>query len=178
MATRAVLGIDPGNTSGWAVVTVERVPRLVMHGIYKLRGASRRQAAAQAVTPTQHIGSIVDELSGEVRLEHAVIEDQYSSPKNLRSGIKIGRSSGRWVEACAAHGLEASFIEASKWQHRILKKLLSGRTATSKQRKRAAQTLVKLRWQIELPPDSADAACMALYEANIQFQKSFLEKVS
>ena len=169
MTVTAVLGIDPGNSTGWAVVTIEPNPRLITYGIYRLTHVSKRQAESQEATPSEQIRVVKGDLFRDhgMAVQAVVLEDQYSSPKNPRAGIKIGRTSGRWLEACAVAGLEVNMVEPSRWQHRLLKGLLPGRTATREQRKRAAKVRAVLAWDVDLPSDIADAAYMALYTATI-----------
>jgi Holliday junction resolvasome RuvABC endonuclease subunit len=100
----AVLAIDPGATSGWAVVTVELQPRVLRCGQLALAGER---------TPTNVVTSVLGDPTCSVT--YAVIEDQYVAV-NKDSAIKLARSAGRWEEACRWHGLRVDYVAAATWQ--------------------------------------------------------------
>ncbi len=150
----AVLGIDPGNQFGLAVVTIEPEPKF-LYGFGDKMNLKRSHGACW----------YVDEcFERKQSITNAVIEDQYlpRGPKaNIDTAIKIGRNSGRWYEACARWGIVIEFIKPAAWQHRQLKGLIRGGHPTRAQRKAAAVEFCRLAWKIDLSEDVADAACMA-----------------
>jgi len=159
---KAVIGIDPGNQFGLAVVSVEAEPRL-LHWFSDKLGLKRSKLPSFWVRAA--ITAVDTDSESRITITRAVIEDQYlpRGPRaNIDTAIKIGRNSGRWQEACEVHGISVEFIKPASWQHAQLKGLLpNGARSTSKQRKVAAVSFCRGAWGEVLSEDAADAACMA-----------------
>ena len=161
MKYEALIAIDPGARSGYAVLTIESSPRLLFADTANLKrynddnSPSRIVELAMDKTINEHGYSLVS----------AAIEDQFVG-KNFATAIKIGRNSGRWEEACRRLHMDVIFIKPASWQHAQLHGLLPpGRAVKSVARKRAASQFVRIAYKQELPQDAADAACMGRYAA-------------
>jgi hypothetical protein len=141
-----VIGIDPGATSGLALVECGRKPVLVWAW------------ARKHPHPT-----------GEIRMLpsgcRAVMEDQYIDVEK-RGGsnvISLARWAGRWLEALDVHDIPVELVAASTWQAAMLKGMRSGRDRAAG--KRAAVEVCRLRWGVTLTQDAADAALIAAWGA-------------
>jgi Holliday junction resolvasome RuvABC endonuclease subunit len=153
---RAILSIDPGETSGIAAVSVGAVPRLLWVGSLQL----------DKETPSSRVNRIMLKVSESVfAISTAYIEKQYVGT-NPHSALIISRRAGRWLEACLAAGLGVEWVSPQTWQSRMLAGLCSGR-AKRKERKAACQHLARLRWGRSLSEDEADAAVMGAYAAEV-----------
>ena len=164
----AVVGIDPGNQFGLAIVTIAAEPKLLYHFTDKLTLKRSR-------LPTDYLNEAIARTFDTAQLAAAVIEDQYlprGEKANVDTAIKIGRSGGRWEEACKVQEIPVEYLKPATWQHRQLKGLIRSVHAKSAQRKAAAQMFAKMAWRQVLGPDSADAACMARVVATrIHFER-------
>ena len=167
--TPVILAVDPGGTAGWAVMTVERNPKLVMWGVFKFQ--------AQA-TPTALVSEILHEVGASgYKLVSVHIEDQYVGV-NPQSALKVGRKAGRWEEAADVAKLPFSYINPQSWQHKTLKGLIRGRSPKRAARKAAAAMYARAAWKCDLPEDAADAACMGRYAAILVIEAGVLEGAS
>jgi len=144
-----ILGIDPGNHSGWAVL--DDHDRLLEHG--ELRFDLKRQPCPSLIVKT---------LSWRYTFTMACIESQYLG-ENPRSCITLAQTAGRWIEACAAAEIPiVVLVDPSTWQHAELS--IRGK-ARRKQRKAASISKCLGLWKIELVDHCADAALIARWAA-------------
>lgn len=146
----AILAIDPGATSGWAVVLVGSSPKLVWSGTFHFCTTPK----GQPVSPTE----LVTYLSREARahgypIQRAAIEDQYLD-KNPNTLKKLARSAGRWEEACAVAQVPCEYVAASTWQSRELGLRGARRDAL----RRAADAKAYGLWSLEGTEHQIDAA--------------------
>lgn len=147
--TTYVIGIDPGATSGLALVECGRKPVLIT------------AKAIRAPRPSVDLGAVLS-VCGTVR---AVIEDQYIdvSKRGGSSVISLARWAGRWLEALDVHGIAPEFVRPSVWQAAMLRGMRAGRDRAAG--KRAAVEVCNLRWGVVLSQDAADAALIAAWGA-------------
>ena len=159
--TRHVIGIDPGVSSGIAVVTLEPVPKLVNH---------------LAVRVDRELPShVLDGLCGH-DIAAVAIESQYVSV-NVASALRLAQIAGRWEEAVLAFGglnfgqlignqpLTTLFwVKPNEWQSHMLSGFVGRRTKRDA-RKKAAKTIALMRWGVKLETDVADAALIAAFQA-------------
>jgi Holliday junction resolvasome RuvABC endonuclease subunit len=154
---KAVLAIDPGETSGLAVVTVEAAPYLRM---VITRAADVQLPMTDIAQILQSEGAQYEgrRANGFPDIESAVIEDQFLgiNPDSLK---KLTRNSGRWEEACIANGLDVRFVMPSVWQTAELGK------GKRDQLKKMAVEKCRGLWGVELESDAADAALLGRYVA-------------
>lgn len=144
----ALLAIDPGATSGLAVLTLEPRPRLLHSETHKFTKAPE--------TPSQ----VVSRLLAAHPITSAVVEDQYQE-KNVQSLKKLARISGRWEEACKVAGLQVVFIYPSTWQSKVLKGVARKRAEL----KQAARMVAASEVGRLLPENEADAFLIGRYVA-------------
>lgn len=144
--TDLLLGIDPGQRSGYAVVTVSRNPDLIDCGTINLKNTSCVMS--------------IDELEEDHgAINHIAIEDQYVGKKNLRSVIVLARGAGRWHEAAEYNGLHVYWINPKSWQSRELDRGSVLRKST----KVASIGKVKGVYKISVNEHEADAILIARY---------------
>lgn len=161
MKYEALIAIDPGIRSGYAVLTIESEPRLLIAGTADLKRPDINNSPSYILELCR--ARTVNEFG--FSLVSGVVEDQFLG-RNPATAIKIGRNSGRWEEACRRLHMDVIFIKPASWQHAQLHGLLPpGRAVKSKARKKAASQFVKLAYKRDLPQDAADAACMGRYAA-------------
>jgi len=148
--TDALLSIDPGNTSGVIVISLDRRPVLLHHEVWKKKERGPR--------PTH----VVTRLLNEYSITVAVIEDQFlkDNPLTLK---KLSRTAGAWEEACLAADLEVRWVDASTWQSKILGRRL-GRVRD--QIIKAYRMIARQDTGITLTPDESAAWCMGRFMAN------------
>jgi hypothetical protein len=144
--TNYIIGIDPGTTSGLALVEVARKPVLVW-------AWARKNA---------HPTSEIRRLPAGTK---AVMEDQYIdvTKRGGSSVISLARWAGRWLEALDVLGIPVELVAASTWQAAMLRGMRAGRDRAAV--KRAAVEVCKLRWGVKLTQDAADAALIAAWGA-------------
>jgi len=161
MKHEALIAIDPGVRSGYAVLSIESEPRLLFAGTANL---SRRDADN---SPSHLVEVARDRTINEfgLSLVSGAVEDQFLG-RNPATAIKIGRNSGRWEEACRRLHMDVIFIKPASWQFAQLHGLIPpGRSVKSAARKRAASQFCELAYHRKLPQDAADAACMGRFAA-------------
>jgi Holliday junction resolvasome RuvABC endonuclease subunit len=165
--TPAVVAIDPGNSSGIAVLTASPAPRLVLHDLFNFSKPRR----GQATTPTEHLARVVTQAIDLGALVLAgVIEDQYVA-KNASSAIALARCAGRWAEACAEQihrrdaAIPVEFIAASHWQRMEIHGATRGRRPKRADLKRASRDVVEQAFGVRIPIDAADAVLLGRYFA-------------
>lgn len=146
-----VVAIDPGNNSGWSIMSVTMWPRLLASGSLKLDKTSPTSCIKEKIKP------ILDTLGDKTMI--GIIEDQYVA-KNIKSSLSLARTSGRWQEALIQIGITPSFVEASEWQSAELS-CPRNRVAL----KAAALAKVKAIFQIDTTTDTADAIMLGRYWA-------------
>lgn len=155
----AVLAIDPGATSGYAVLTIEPNPEILIKGTYRFGKTND--------TPSWIVRDILRKMGSErdyFKIILAVIEDQYldtTSKRNPDTLKKVARNSGRWEEACSDSSLSVEYVMASTWQARELG--LSG--VKREIVKRAAKGKAEGIWKQNFTADAADAALLGRYAA-------------
>lgn len=152
-AVEAVLAIDPGAVSGWALLTVGPSPQPVLTGTLHVT----KPAKHQPETPSALVRLVAEEAAVRcITIVRAVIEDQYLD-KNPDTLKKLARSAGRWEEALVAAGLPVEYLAASAWQSREL----GMRGARREVLRRAADAKAFGMWQLEGPEHLIDAALIA-----------------
>jgi Holliday junction resolvasome RuvABC endonuclease subunit len=147
----AVLGIDPGATSGWAIVSISANPKLLRHGIFKFKDDA---------STVRELTLALDGLEDTVI--KTFIENQFVS-KNIQSTMKICKKAGRWEEASIYHGIDVEYIYPATWQS---KELNGHKRATLK---KASIAKCKGIWNVNLKEDTADASLIGRYAALRQF---------
>jgi Holliday junction resolvasome RuvABC endonuclease subunit len=166
--TDLVLGIDPGKSSGWALVTAESRPELCEHGRVRLD---------KGETPTFALEKIHDTMAGD--LVAVVIESQFVA-LNIKTAIRLAQYAGRWEEAVAAvfPDLTVEWVKPNEWQSSMLKGFAAG-NAKRDERKAASVTVCRVRWKKELDVDVADSALIAAWQAEkIAFDKRLTTPLS
>ncbi len=153
MTKPAVLAIDPGNTSGVVVVSLERVPKLLHHEVWKVK--------SKGPMPSKIVGRLV----GEYDIQQAVIEDQYLN-KNVHSMKKLARTSGRWEEACIVHGLKVRWVQPSKWQSKVIGRIAKDRGPIDK----VMRMIAHQDTRTQLTADESAAWCLGRYSAVLSCQ--------
>ncbi len=172
MKHEALIAIDPGNRSGYAVLTIESEPRLLFSGTVDVTKAGVQHSPSHVLEFAQR--HTLDKHGYSLTM--GVVEDQFVG-KNPATSIKIGRNSGRWEEACRRLFMDVTFIKPASWQHAQLKGLLpKGRGVKSVHRKRAAAQFVQIAYGRKLAQDAADAAVMGRYAAINQTQQSLFRR--
>jgi len=155
-----VIGIDPGATSGWAGVTVEHNPTLLLFDAMAMPKPGTSKDIAFN-TPSAIAGRLIDDFR---RLGHTVvaaaIEDQYLS-KNPDSMKKLARNAGRWEEAWRRLGIPVEWVNAQVWQSA---ELGTSRIDSAEVKRRCAMKVLGL-WRKKVGKHSADAALIARYYA-------------
>lgn len=154
------MGIDPGATSGWAAVTVEHNPALLLFDAMVMP----KPGAPKDIppnTPSAVAEGIVEQFR---RLGHTIvavaIEDQYLS-KNPDSMKKLSRNAGRWEEAWRRLGFPVVWVNAQVWQSA---ELGTSRIDSAEVKRRCAMKVLGL-WRKKVGAHSADAALIARYHA-------------
>jgi Holliday junction resolvasome RuvABC endonuclease subunit len=148
-----VIGIDPGTTTGWAIVE---------HAIPWKYVASGEIELSNQCTATAFLESLLYPNRRPERVMVA-IEDQYLD-KNVATTIKLARMSGRWEEAALHMGLNVKMINPKSWQSSELGK----RSMLRKQIKALARTKVRSLYGplAAASEHSADAVLIARYWAS------------
>jgi len=154
-----ILSIDPGTTSGWAILTVEAAPKLLTYGAIHFPKPRR----GQFKTATEAIEEATKRAKGSII--QTVIEDQFVS-KNMQSALKLARKAGRWEEASEHLGFPVEYVAASSWQS----KELSG--FKRKDLKKGAKAKVKGIWNEDVSEHIADAALLGRWFALRMFYKN------
>lgn len=154
-----VLGIDPGKSSGWALVTVESRPELMEHGRVRLN----KGETPTFVLEKMHDTMVHDTMGGD--LVAVVIESQFVA-LNIKTAIRLAQFAGRWEEACSAvfPDLTVEWVKPNEWQSSMLKGFAAG-NAKRDERKAASVTVCRVRWKKELDVDVADSALIAAWHA-------------
>jgi len=155
-----VIGIDPGATSGWAVLTVEGNPNLLLgDSITWPKAGTKKDLSAN--TPSSVVKSLVESMR---QFGHTVvgaaIEDQFLK-LNVNTMKKIARNSGRWEEACRSQDIPVVWVNPATWQ---AKELGSSRIDSAEVKRRCARKVVGI-WNQRLKQDAADAAIIGRYHA-------------
>lgn len=155
-----VVGIDPGATSGWAVVTVSPGPALVLFDSLAWPKPGERNDTP-ARTPSAIAESVSETLTQTGHTIVAVaIEDQYLS-RNPDSMKKLARNAGRWEESWRRLGFRVEWINTQKWQSA---ELGTARIDSDEVKRRCARKVLGL-WRKEVGKHAADAALIARYLA-------------
>lgn len=155
-----VVAIDPGATSGWAVVTVEPNPKLLASD-----SMTWPKAGTKKDVPANTPSAVAEELVGTLhRFGHVVvavaIEDQYLS-RNPDSMKKLSRNGGRWEEAWRRLGIPVEWVNTQKWQSA---ELGTCRIDSTEVKRRCAMKVLGL-WNQRLSEHATDAAIIARYHA-------------
>ncbi len=153
MTRPSLLAIDPGNTSGVVVVSLERVPKLLQHEVWKIKAKGPRPS------------EIVARLVSEHDIKYAVIEDQYLE-KSVYSMKRLTRTSGRWEEACLVHGLDVRWVQPSEWQSKVIGRIAHVRKQIDKVMKMIAYQDTRT----QLTADESAAWCLGRYSAVLSCQ--------
>ena len=141
----AILAIDPGATSGLAVISVSIHPELLHSETIRVKD----------IDPC----AVIKCLCFDFKIEAAVIEDQYCH-RNVDTLKKLVRNAGWWEQACRCNGMEVTYVMATSWQSSEL-----GRGMKRAQLKNAAKLKAKALWKTDLKSDAADAAMLGRYFA-------------
>ena len=113
----AVFAVDPGNTSGWAVLNVGPDPTLAYFGGINFTLKREQRSACMVLGEMVHVWRNKGWNFGQFPVLVA-IEDQFlkKGPKrNVDTLKKLSRNSGRWQDAACHHGLEVIFVNPSTW---------------------------------------------------------------
>lgn len=153
MATRRVLGIDPGlNTTGYGVVdfTGNKIS-LVEAGV--IRGGSPRTLVSRLTRLHEGVTDIMQTFSPT----EVAIEELYSHYERPRTAILMGHARGVFCLAAGVADLPVVSYAATQ-----VKKILTGSGRASK-----AQVQLAICRELQLkqtpdPPDVADALAIAL----------------
>ncbi len=158
----AVLGVDPGSVSGWALMTIEASPRVIQCGKIEFRQPRRGEyrTASQCVQWA---------LSTPNHVELVAIESQYldSNPKRIGSMIKLCRSAGRWIEAAEEGGLIHWEINPNRWQSAML-----GAKFRRDQLKKICRAVCAQRFGVTAGSDISDAVLIGAYAAVELYHKT------
>ena len=111
-----LLAIDPGQVSGWAVLTIEASPKLISTGKVDFtrplpwdEGDPRIVKSASDVFVRIRVCTQGDTMA---------IEDQYldrGAKENVDTLKKLARNAGRWAEAAAHRGMRVRWIPPITW---------------------------------------------------------------
>ena len=155
-----VIGIDPGATSGWAGVTVDHNPSLLLFDAIEWPKPGTTKDLPPN-TPSAIAECIVESLR---RLGHTVIvaaiEDQYLS-KNPDSMKKLARNAGRWEEAWRRIGIPVEWVNTQVWQSA---ELGTSRIDSAEVKRRCKMKVLGM-WRKKVVNHAADAALIARYVA-------------
>lgn len=138
MRKHKVIGIDPGNKCGIAILD-----------------SDGQIVCVDTWTGKSPFEILPDYDLRGVRL--AVIENVFIG-RNSHSALSIARKVGRWQEALEQRGIQCVFPTASEWQAALLP--ITGRTPSA-DRKALAISLCRNMFDLELDEHSADAALLA-----------------
>ena len=110
-----IIGIDPGSRSGWAVVTVDPNPKLLLHDAVQWpKPGTKKDLAAN--TPHAVVGNVIESVG---RFDHtivcAAIEDHFLG-LNVNTLKKLARNGGRWEEAFRSRGIPVVWVNPQTWQ--------------------------------------------------------------
>jgi len=145
-----LISIDPGATSGVAVLTIEAQPKLRYCGHFKME--------------SNVFIDCIRELCEIFTVTKAVIEDQYLN-KNVNTVKKLSRIVGRWQESLIREGLEPIEIYPQTWQSKELGTTKATRTV----RKKIAQDKAQHLFGRILTQDESDASLLGRYAAIEEF---------
>jgi len=168
--TALVLGIDPGATSGWALVTVAPNPVLATFGKTRL---DKGEVPTRAMTVMSEMGPEHIGLPRSSYVAAMVIESQFVA-LNIKTAIRLAQYAGRWEEACLATfpDIPVQWVKPNEWQTAMLAGAMGGGRAKRAQRKAAAISVCLARWKVKLETDVADAALIAAFVAErMAFEK-------
>jgi Holliday junction resolvasome RuvABC endonuclease subunit len=159
-----VIGIDPGNDGGIAVLTVAPNPALLYAADAKtghtaagpqlVLALCRAVAAAEGLapgvySPSDDMARAIATREGGARPLLAAVEGQFLGV-NPHSAIELAHSAGQWVEAALNVKILAELVAPSTWQ---AAELSGGRRWKSAQLEAAARDKVGALW-----PKLADRA--------------------
>jgi len=155
-----IVAIDPGARSGWAVLSVEPNPKLLLSD-----SVAWPKPGTKKDLPANTVSAVVDSLLDTLRrFEHTVvgvgIEDQFLGV-NPQSMKKLVRNGGRWEEAWRRHGYEVEWVYPQKWQ---TAELGTARIDRSEVKRRCKVKSLNL-WGKKLKEDESDAAMIGRYLA-------------
>ncbi len=155
-----IIGIDPGATSGWAALTVELNPNLILSSSIKWPKPGAKTDLS-ANTPSAVAEAIVTTLgrSGHTVIG-AAIEDQYLSI-NPDSMKKLARNAGRWEEAWRRLDIPVAWINTQTWQSAEL----GTSRIKSAEVKRRCEAKARGLWKKTIAKHEADAAIIGRYFA-------------
>ena len=177
MRTPALFAIDPAARSGYAVLTIERSPRLLYFGVLDFKKSSHTASSL-----TREVLASCEAEHPNTLIERGVIEDQFMAVRKPKPGarddkakviaqsaIKVARKAGRWEEAFSVHGIPFSYVHPQSWQSRELGKgSIKGRDLLKKQSVSKACGIFGLR---SVSQDAADAILIGRYAAVQAAQK-------
>ena len=159
-----VIGIDPGNDGGIAVLTVGHHPALlyaadaktghIAAGPQLVIAVCRAVAAAEGLAPgiydpNDDLARAIATREGGARPLLAAVEGQFLGI-NPHSAIELAHSAGQWLEAALNVGILSELVAPSTWQ---AAELSGGRRWRSAQLEAAARDKVGSLW-----PKLADRA--------------------
>ncbi len=167
---RVIIGIDPGATSGWAVLSVEANPQLVLYGSFVWpKPGTKKDIPAN--TPSAKVEGMIEAMTqtGCV-IVGAAVEDHYlsRSAPNPDSMKKLARNGGRWEESFRRLGISVEWVNPQSWQSAELGTCRLDRAEV----KRRCARKVRGLWNEKMGEDAADAALIGRYAA---IRKAFAE---
>ena len=167
-----VIGIDPGNDGGIAVLTVGHHPALlyaadaktghIAAGPQLVIAVCRAVAAAEGLAPgiydpNDDLARAIATREGGARPLLAAVEGQFLGI-NPHSAIELAHSAGQWLEAALNVGILSELVAPSTWQ---AAELSGGRRWRSAQLEAAARDKVGSLW-----PKLAEGLAPGIYDPN------------
>lgn len=154
------MGVDPGASSGYAIVGVDGDNKISL-----ITAGTLKEPTGDKITPllVTHCGAY-----DETPL-YLAIEDQFlhKTSKNFDTAKKIARCSGVWLGAIQAawKTINARFVYPQSWQTAMLKvagRALKNRDEICAMYKKLAEVLTGKKFG----PDASAAICIAWYLAS------------
>ncbi len=123
---KTIIGVDPGTSvTGYAIITNEDVPQLVVSGIIDLRKISNPHEKLKTIF------SVLYQLIGEFKPDEFSIEAPFYG-KNVQSMLKLGRAQGVALTCGMIRGLETH-----EYSPRKIKQSVTGNGNSSKEQLKA-----------------------------------------
>jgi Holliday junction resolvasome RuvABC endonuclease subunit len=111
-----VLAFDPGATTGWALIELDRpLERARLCASGELR-ADQPRGAREAVE------SVLTEAAADVVAVECTIGESFGGRTNVSDLVACARLDGMLVGWAEAHGLQVVEVPAASWRHALLRK--------------------------------------------------------
>lgn len=147
-----ILGIDPGATSGWALLYVDA------HGRERLEAGTCRGASRDVVDRALA-------LAAETGLPLVVVAERWSAGgwASHTTLLGLGAAWGAWLAALDGRVPKRRIVRvySQTWRAAII----GGRQRSTEAWKESACRVAFVRWGVVLGPDAAEAACIAAWGA-------------